>query len=418
MKNLRQLSLILGFVGLIVFVLLGTMEPAAAAVCGPGSHWVDTCPSGTDSFPSVAMILVDIDFDGIPDIRAVLSGPTIIFRGNPIDTPDPLDPGHFNQINTELVDMYLTGGPLKLFAGDTIGNLVNDGPLYSPGALVEKPFNPALADSFFDVFFQVLTPFGLLHNNDPLRVTAVIDRVLPGNIPYIYQGPPILLYDGYDEPRAQLIHGVHIPDPQPCTIFLPYMGEDIPSGGLSTIQWKSHPEAVKYNVSYSINNGLRWIPIDEPIPYYPPFAYLNWHVSSPQNNKMKCLVKVRGYSASGMTICEDTSDKFTIEVVKVTSPDGGEILKSGETHTITWRTNATADPVAKVYLSYTDNGERTWRAITTLNSNTGSYAWSVPYVGAKKKKCEVKVVLKDASGKTVGSDKSDGYFRIKNVPLP
>jgi hypothetical protein len=49
--------------------------------------------------------------------------------------------------------------------------------------------------------------------------------------------------------------------------------------------------------------------------------------------------------------------------------------------------------------------------------NTGSYSWAVPWV-APSTTCKVKVVLKDASGKTVGSDVSDGVFTIRPVPIP
>ena len=64
-------------------------------------------------------------------------------------------------------------------------------------------------------------------------------------------------------------------------------------------------------------------------------------------NKGSCLVKVIGYDASDVKVGEDTSDgTFTIEVIRLISPDGGETLTSDTTHTITWTTNNTKNPVA------------------------------------------------------------------------
>ncbi|MGQ9854168.1 MAG: hypothetical protein ACUVTG_12315, partial [Candidatus Oleimicrobiaceae bacterium] len=46
----------------------------------------------------------------------------------------------------------------------------------------------------------------------------------------------------------------------------------------------------------------------------------------------------------------------------------------------------------------------------------GSYTWTPPVVSAPQTNCKVKVLLKDSSDKTVGSDISDGYFTI--IPPP
>ena len=91
--------------------------------------------------------------------------------------------------------------------------------------------------------------------------------------------------------------------------------------------------------------------------------------------------------------------------------DGGEVLKSGSTHTITWTTHDTVGP--KVKILYTDDEGATWRVIVTLPGNPGSYDWTVPTVTKTKTKCKVKVVLKDSSGNTAGSYTSERYFTIQ-----
>jgi hypothetical protein len=66
-----------------------------------------------------------------------------------------------------------------------------------------------------------------------------------------------------------------------------------------------------------------------------------------------------------------------------------------------------------VILSYTLNDGSTWVNIVTYSgNNTGIHDWEIPPVPQSKAKCKVKVVLKNKSGDTIGSDVSDGYFTI------
>jgi hypothetical protein len=193
----------------------------------------------------------------------------------------------------------------------------------------------------------------------------------------------------------------------------PNGGEVIPSGSTYAIQWLAPPEMVSFKLKFSTNNGKKWIPIDSGITE----TSYDWAVPTPPKNKTKCLVKVIGYDASGKKVGADKSDStFTIEVVKLTSPNGGEILTSGESHSITWTTNETKKPVAKVVLKY-KIGKNPWEKIETIKgSDPGTYSWTVPTVPEPKSTCLVKVVLKEAEGKKVGSDTSDGYFTIEPAP--
>jgi hypothetical protein len=70
-----------------------------------------------------------------------------------------------------------------------------------------------------------------------------------------------------------------------------------------------------------------------------------------------------------------------------------------------------------VKLYYTIDNGLTWKPITTLTENTGSYSWSVPPVTKDKTKCKVKVVLKDAMGNMVGNDTSNDTFTITHGPI-
>jgi len=193
-------------------------------------------------------------------------------------------------------------------------------------------------------------------------------------------------------------------------LFTPNGGEVIPSGTNYTIQWGAPSEAASFKLKYSMNNGKAWKLIYSGITS----TSYSWPVPTPPKNETRCLVKVIGYDASGKKVGADNSDSaFTIEVLTVTSPNGGETLTSGDPYTLTWTTRGTKRPVAKVKLKYTKNGGEEWIPIHTFKGeNPGTYDWT-PDVPKTKSKCMVKVVLKDAGGNTVGSDTSDGYFTIQ-----
>jgi len=119
-------------------------------------------------------------------------------------------------------------------------------------------------------------------------------------------------------------------------------------------------------------------------------------------------------NATGNILGQDASNGYCIieGPVKVTLPNGGETLTSGDIHTITWATNTTKRLIEKVKLYYTKNGGSTWKLIEEITGDSESYDWTVPRAKKTKRRCKVKVVLKDARGRTLGIDKSDSNFTI------
>jgi len=193
------------------------------------------------------------------------------------------------------------------------------------------------------------------------------------------------------------------------TVLTPNGGEVIPSGSTCTIRWGAPPEAVNFDLFYSIDNGSTWVNIANNVAG----TSYNWVVPMPRSNLNECLIQAIGYEPSEEVVGEDTSDATsTVEVVKVTSPNGGETLKSNSTWNITWKTNGTARPVANVLIYRSRDAGTTWQLIANILGNPRSYQWTVPSVGTAITTGKIGVVLKDDTGRMLGFDISDNNVTV------
>lgn len=188
------------------------------------------------------------------------------------------------------------------------------------------------------------------------------------------------------------------------TVLKPNGSEFWPSGSTQSITWGAPLTAVKFDIAYSTNNGSSYTSIQKGVTGY---SYA-WTV--PTVNSAQCKVKVTGYNAQGKPAGSDTTDGlFTIQAVRVTAPNGGEVLSAGTDTSIAWATN-TVRPVTKVTLSYSTNGGSKWTKIVDLTSNPGAYTWRIPSVGSTQ--CRIKTDLYNGTV-SVGSDTSDANFTVK-----
>ena len=199
-------------------------------------------------------------------------------------------------------------------------------------------------------------------------------------------------------------------------LISPDGGEVVPSGSEYTIEWGAPEGVASFDIRYSMDRGSTWNLIANG---WEDTSY-RWQVPIPTKNQKNCLVKIIGFDSKDRKVGGDQSDApFTIEVMEITSPNGGEILRSGTPVNITWRTNETKREVAKVKLYYSTNGGAKWILMDTVSGDPGTYPWTVPPVKHERKKCKVKVILQDSRGKALGSDVSDRCFTMNltsNLP--
>jgi hypothetical protein len=200
------------------------------------------------------------------------------------------------------------------------------------------------------------------------------------------------------------------PDPSVMVLSYPNGGETFKPNDTIDITWSGPSDMAYVALKYSLDNGLTWNNIAANITG----TSFKWLVPLQNNNKRKCFIKVVGYDSDGVKIGSVQSGLFGIEVVKVTRPNGGESFVSGYPldPPITWSTNDTKEPVAKVKLYLTKIGGTTWEPIGKTPGNPGSYDWT-PQVEKQKIACKVKIELLDALGNIFGTDVSDNPFTIQ-----
>jgi len=208
------------------------------------------------------------------------------------------------------------------------------------------------------------------------------------------------------------------------TLTSPNGGESLLGGNMYNVTWTASDANFITDpiaIEYSVDSGSSWndVAIAEPNDG----GYL-WAV--PKLDSSDCLVRVTGTDLLGHAGSDVSDTAFTITtsapdtiapVVRVNSPNGGEIWQGGSTQTITWTAMDDKTPSGSllVHLYYSLNGGTDWLPIDFVEFNMGSYSWTVPEINSSQ--CLVKVEVSDASG-NVGFDVSDRVFTITTPGEP
>ncbi len=160
-------------------------------------------PSPTIEFDHFQKTMATVELQGGPlgtaPVSFVMSGPSLVHvyfegasEGDALD--DDMD--GLDEVPAQLVSMPLSNGTMRLdlrspskspFAPSVgfIEEQVNS----TPGRLDLPPFGSGVADSFFDVYFQLTVPsFGVLHNEAAVRMESEIEEKPPFDC-YRYLAP-------------------------------------------------------------------------------------------------------------------------------------------------------------------------------------------------------------------------------------
>lgn len=156
-----------------ILSLIGS-TPVMAADCGPGPHWIDSCPAGTYSVPTMFDVTIKeqpCNVEGGSSHHVILRGETQTNRQAALTEPD-------HHIDTEIVSLSLTGDGYFFRAGK------NEGLSQQSLGRITEMGDPNWARLYFDIFFQIKLPASImggatLHNNDALRKQYNIDLLPP-----------------------------------------------------------------------------------------------------------------------------------------------------------------------------------------------------------------------------------------------
>ncbi len=163
-------------------------------------------------------------------------------------------------------------------------------------------------------------------------------------------------------------------DPRVPEITLTY-----PNGGNTfriltrvNITWTSVGDISNVHIELSSDGGTIWSDIAASTTNSGTYS---WTV--PSEPSTQCLVRVSDADDGDPT---DVSDAvFTIETpppsVTITSPVGGEYLKVGTVHDITW---ISFQVVGDIKIEYSTDDKGTWSTIVGSTDNDGSHSWTVP----------------------------------------
>ncbi|BAP54313.1 hypothetical protein THII_0016 [Thioploca ingrica] len=191
--------------------------PPQGCLCGPGLNWWQDCPAATDSSPSTALINIEIPCGG--EVHTVpFSGKTIIDRT--AWDGDSIDLSMFSMVLKDPTKQYT----------------VRTGSKYGLSALglVTPTINPWLANIGFDIFFEIDTPFGKLHNLQPHKMgtsTYCLPPLWEEHIPPT-NAPPTILYNEAGEAVARINGARHVLD---VKLQTPLQAEVV--GNSVTLKW-------------------------------------------------------------------------------------------------------------------------------------------------------------------------------------
>ncbi|MCK4999861.1 MAG: hypothetical protein KAS23_10005 [Anaerohalosphaera sp.] len=191
--------------------------------------------------------------------------------------------------------------------------------------------------------------------------------------------------------------------PKTVTVLSPNGGENLTAGSTHTIQWNTTGDIDNVTIEFSTDNGQNWSTVDLSTANT---GSCEWLI--PSVNSDQCLINVR--DSSDTNINDQSDSVFSISIpwsITVLSPNGGENLNVGSTHTIQWNTTGSIENVTVEYSA--DNAE-SWATVIESTPNTGSYEWLVP--ATESDLCLIR--LYEVNGTPI--DTSDETFSISIIP--
>jgi hypothetical protein len=202
------------------------------------------------------------------------------------------------------------------------------------------------------------------------------------------------------------------------SVFNPNGGEKIGSGSTFPVLINAPLGIDHFRLEVSLNGGQTWQTVANNVPSGGVTTLYQWNVPIVSKRKSNVLFRAQGFSAGGVFIGSDTSDDpFSVVVVQMGSPAGGELLIADDLHKIEWTTFKTESKVQRIILYISTNGGDTWLKVAGRHKNRGTFNWIVPTFKGPKVNCILRIDLMDGQERVIGSDETDLPFAILPEPI-
>jgi hypothetical protein len=117
------------------------------------------------------------------------------------------------------------------------------------------------------------------------------------------------------------------------------------------------------------------------------------------------------------------ADEFSIQpvspaqVIRLVTPNGGEIIPTGQPFTLQWQASATFPSTVTYRLQVSYNNGSTWSTIPGAEALAATtFSWAVPAKNKNMKKSLIRVQAFDGGAK-IGQDVSDGVFEVEVLKI-
>ncbi|MBS1734756.1 MAG: hypothetical protein JST02_15805, partial [Bacteroidetes bacterium] len=158
----------------------------------------------------------------------------------------------------------------------------------------------------------------------------------------------------------------------PVTLTSPNGGETWQGNTVHNITWNAAGTSNRYNIDYSIDNGVTWTNIISNLSNLT--GLYAWTIPAMALNT-NCRVRVQDYVQNCMQDISNAVFTITPATPVLLTPNGGEVLQGGCLGTITWNT---ATLYTTVRIDYSLDNGATWLNYYSSSPNDGFENWITP----------------------------------------
>lgn len=193
------------------------------------------------------------------------------------------------------------------------------------------------------------------------------------------------------------------------SIVTPSNGEVLRAGLVKNIQWRATDFIDQVNLFYRLNDNTEWVKINLNGTINAQDLTYPWILPDFETENVK--IKIEDANSNGAIFAE-SNGYFSIRIINVQKPNGGEFASSGMPFKIEWNASAS---IANVKIQYSVDSGATFRTISnpdlSSTQNDGNETWNIQQ-STDAQYAFIRIM--DAANNNI-VDTSDEYFTISKL---